>query len=795
MTDLVPASCAIAMGLLGLDLTLPASPHAQEASLAALDVHQSEKVSVAAHDVQQLEEALALAAAPGPAAPIRPSPSDDIPAVQQQAVHAAEPTVVQADEQPVGIQALQQEAASPAGPAEAPAKGQSESSIALQQAPAPETKAQVDTQEEPGSEAESSAAAEDSIAKDDKRVEVEDKPAPAVGLDLTLLGSPNAQEVSVAAHEPAASFQAEAVTSSPVKAPSSPQSLMEGDSPVTPMEEPSPTRAPTTDVPPAIDCASQRVTPVTPDSTPPELTDTAPAQATLSLHHQLHLATVTSNDDVDTGGFAELDAMDEFGLADLDLDDDWDPVHGNHDSSGHHDRSAVTEDLSPQRHNLQMTSSGHQTQGLAAPEAASAAASEAALYGHACAVQMSDPSQTRPGQLPDDDSYLASATVAGFGQHKGAGDSGFGQHNGAGDSGSGQLSNSPRGDAPPELFRQSPYDLAVSGQFRQSPHNPAVSGQVRQSPHDPAVSGQFRQSLHDTAVSEQFRPSSYDPAVSGHFRQSPPAWDSVPDVHRSTVQMQTGFEDRSQQHDQDVSHGQAHDRSSHDQLHNNGDQTEISPDEAYCPIVFGLESEEEERSEGAEPPMAEDICLPEHADVDMMSEDHEVEEWSAPGQDLAPLMVTHQPDVKKRSRIRDELFQGLMKRALEQTGERNGGLQPLVAQLSEAINKTHMLPRSRQSLGAEAPNTLVSLMEACLAMQSASSTSASTQKYFLALLILAQKTNSSSYNISPAGDPVHVTRQSDAAQPRHITLQRHTAVKSADDPLTAEMLEVVLSGR
>ncbi len=165
----------------------------QEASLAALDVHQSEKVSVAAHDVQQLEEALALAAAPGPAAPIRPSPSDDIPAVQQQAVHAAEPTVVQADEQPVGIQALQQEAASPAGPAEAPAKGQSESSIALQQAPAPETKAQVDTQEEPGSEAESSAAAEDSIARDDKRVEVEDKPAPAVGLDLTLLGSPNAQ--------------------------------------------------------------------------------------------------------------------------------------------------------------------------------------------------------------------------------------------------------------------------------------------------------------------------------------------------------------------------------------------------------------------------------------------------------------------------------------------------------------------------------------------------------------------------------------------------------------------------
>ncbi len=68
------------------------------------------------------------------------------------------------------------------------------------------------------------------------------------------------------------------------------------------------------------------------------------------------------------------------------------------------------------------------------------------------------------------------------------------------------------------------------------------------------------------------------------------------------------------------------------------------------------------------------------------------------------------------------------------------------------------------------------------------------QKYFLALLILAQKTNLSTHNI-PAGDPVHGIRQSDAAQPRHITLQGHTAVKLADDPLTAEMLEVVLSGR
>lgn len=108
-----------------------------------------------------------------------------------------------------------------------------------------------------------------------------------------------------------------------------------------------------------------------------------------------------------------------------------------------------------------------------------------------------------------------------------------------------------------------------------------------------------------------------------HRSQAPSPFFGTPIMHgcifNHCCQCLSGFEDRSQQHDQDVSHGQAHDRSSHDQLHNNGDQTEISPDEAYCPIVFGLESEEEERSEGAEPPMAEDICLPEHADIDMMS--------------------------------------------------------------------------------------------------------------------------------------------------------------------------------
>ncbi|KAL0023646.1 hypothetical protein WJX77_010336 [Trebouxia sp. C0004] len=69
MSHLVPdASCAVAMGLLGLDLSLPGSLHAQE-------------VAMAAHDLQQLEEALTLAAAPKPAAPIRASPSDISPAV------------------------------------------------------------------------------------------------------------------------------------------------------------------------------------------------------------------------------------------------------------------------------------------------------------------------------------------------------------------------------------------------------------------------------------------------------------------------------------------------------------------------------------------------------------------------------------------------------------------------------------------------------------------------------------------------------------------------------------------
>ncbi len=58
--------------------------------------------------------------------------------------------------------------------------------------------------------------------------------------------------------------------------------------------------------------------------------------------------------------------------------------------------------LSPQRHNLQMASSGRRTQESAVPAAASAGASEAALYGHACAVHMPT----------DDDACSASAAAA-----------------------------------------------------------------------------------------------------------------------------------------------------------------------------------------------------------------------------------------------------------------------------------------------------------------------------------------------------------------------------------------------
>ena len=50
-----------------------------------------------------------------------------------------------------------------------------------------------------------------------------------------------------------------------------------------------------------------------------------------------------------------------------------------------------------------MASSGRRTQEIAVPAAASTAASEAALYGHACAVHMP----------ADDDAHSASAAAAG----------------------------------------------------------------------------------------------------------------------------------------------------------------------------------------------------------------------------------------------------------------------------------------------------------------------------------------------------------------------------------------------
>ena len=108
-----------------------------------------------------------------------------------------------------------------------------------------------------------------------------------------------------------------------------------------------------------------------------------------------------------------------------------------------------------------------------------------------------------------------------------------------------------------------------------------------------------------------------------HRLQDPSPLFGMPSMHscmfNHCCQWLSGCEDCSQQRDQDMSHGQSHDQSSRDQLCNKVDQMDTSPVEGYCPIVFGLEAEEEERPEGAEPQMAEDTCLPEHADVDMMS--------------------------------------------------------------------------------------------------------------------------------------------------------------------------------
>ena len=255
----------------------------------------AQEVSVAAHDVQQLEEALALPAAPGPAASIRASPSDDSPAP---AMGSMTP-----DKLPKSIQA--------------------------------------------GSPTTSTASDQPATLLDEEEPRGE---VPGVSSQAEAVPSSPVKEAARPA-VPAASIQDEAVTSSPVKALSSPQSLKDGVSPVSHMEELSPARAPTagsantpagvmttitdeaaaeaiagvpsaiepasqhvslaatavsiitagaelpipeavaagkdkaaakatTDVPPAINSASQPVTPATTERTPPELTDTAPAQAT-----------------------------------------------------------------------------------------------------------------------------------------------------------------------------------------------------------------------------------------------------------------------------------------------------------------------------------------------------------------------------------------------------------------------------------------------------------------------------------------------------------------------------------
>ncbi len=50
--------------------------------------------------------------------------------------------------------------------------------------------------------------------------------------------------------------------------------------------------------------------------------------------------TTAEEDDTDTGALNSRDPMDEYGLAGLDFNDDWDPVQNYNDSSDRHDRSA-----------------------------------------------------------------------------------------------------------------------------------------------------------------------------------------------------------------------------------------------------------------------------------------------------------------------------------------------------------------------------------------------------------------------------------------------------------------------
>ena len=249
---------------------------------------------MAAHDVQQLEEALALLAALGPAAPIRASPSDDSPAPAMgsmtpdklpKSIQADSPTISTASDEPATL--------------------------------LDEEEARGDL---PGVSSQAEAVPSSPVEAHNSPQGVKEAARPAV---------------------PAASIQVEAVTSSP-------QSLKDGVSPVSHMEELSPARAPTagsantpagamatitdkaaaeamagvpsaiepasqhvslaatavsiitagaelpipeaiaagTDkaaVPPAIDSASQPMTPVTTEPTPPELTDTAPAQTTAGV--------------------------------------------------------------------------------------------------------------------------------------------------------------------------------------------------------------------------------------------------------------------------------------------------------------------------------------------------------------------------------------------------------------------------------------------------------------------------------------------------------------------------------
>ncbi|KAA6426479.1 MAG: hypothetical protein FRX49_03590 [Trebouxia sp. A1-2] len=256
MSDLVPAtSCIIAMGLLGLDLTLPGSAHAQE-------------VAATAHDWQQLGEALSTTAA------------------------------------------------SPVGSAEPSANGQSEGSLAfLLQAPARKAECwaakQVPATEGPAaSEGPTEAPAAATISRVEHRAGTEGKAAPDSPPELSVVDAEHATSASegfddhtAAADSPgsddwATDSKQVPATDGPTASASLPtaaaaDTTAEAGPTATAGAEPATDKVAagtdeaaakaSTDVPPGSHCVSQHAPPAPMDSSALEPTLTAAAEATLGV--------------------------------------------------------------------------------------------------------------------------------------------------------------------------------------------------------------------------------------------------------------------------------------------------------------------------------------------------------------------------------------------------------------------------------------------------------------------------------------------------------------------------------